>query len=572
MVYHGTNVAERRRNITKMLVKGFTPGEIAKGIGASRETVYNDVRYIRSGQNEDLAEYGRKQMLAQVMLNARERVKELWSVVEKSESPYVKLLALRELRIHDQQTLNHIFLFTQIGEDKNIEGNNEEKIDAENVSQSCQRVQPAPACDDLVTNRQGGNDKEEEEVRDLSKSVNSCRKSLGTKELNLQTENPERKDKMYNSPFVMFSKQNITSARDDLSTSRHGVKTRRKSLPYKENRLQMENAPFMICRNRTNMDNLSGMAVVEPEELSYNGDFANHISRRRNVIQESESVWSEHLQEDIKLALEQMPEYKSILEMYGEMLEAQHSAKANLAPVEVDMDENRVAVSAASGLVLLREIETSFDIEAAKELFLKLKEIAASKGDEYSAQSKKINEAIKNGKIELGAVLEDAFSGGSMEDIKKKALELDIEPQFFALLASAAVRPALELYSEKLMPLLNENDWEKPFCPVCGRLPFISRLETKEGKRVLCCPACSATWRFPRLKCVNCGNSEHEKLRMLYADETSREQYADVCDNCKRYLKCVDIRKNMRAPVMQITDAATLHIDMLAQREGFVAL
>jgi len=160
MVYHGTNVAERRRNITKMMVRGYTPSEIADFLEVRRETVYNDVRYIRSGQNEDLAEYGRKQMLAQVMLNGRERVRELWSVVEKSESPYVKLLALRELRIHDQQVLNHIFLFTQIGEDNSIEGNTEEKIDAENVSNTCQRVQPAPASDDLVTNRQGRNDKE----------------------------------------------------------------------------------------------------------------------------------------------------------------------------------------------------------------------------------------------------------------------------------------------------------------------------------------------------------------------------------------------------------------------------
>jgi len=165
MIYPRTNVLERRKDVTKLLVRGFTPGEIAKGLKISRETVYNDVRHIRSGQNEDLAEHGRKQMLAQVMLNARERVKELWSVVEKSESPYVKLLALRELRIHDQQVLNHIFLFTQIGEDNSIEGNTEEKIDAENVSNTCPRVQPAPASDDLETNRHGRNDEEKGFIR-----------------------------------------------------------------------------------------------------------------------------------------------------------------------------------------------------------------------------------------------------------------------------------------------------------------------------------------------------------------------------------------------------------------------
>jgi len=203
MVYHSTNVMERRREITGLLVRGFTPGEIAKGLKISRETVYNDVRYLRSGRNEDLAEYGRKQILAQVMLNGRERVKELWSVVEKSESPYVKLLALRELRIHDQQILNHLFLFTQTTSDCHCEQGEAERgnlitSEASNLTRksndrdcslrcaahlsqefrSAGRVVPP----DGVTPR---NDKTEE-LSTPAKSVNLCRKSLLRKENRLQ--------------------------------------------------------------------------------------------------------------------------------------------------------------------------------------------------------------------------------------------------------------------------------------------------------------------------------------------------------------------------------------------------
>jgi FdhE protein len=59
---------------------------------------------------------------------------------------------------------------------------------------------------------------------------------------------------------------------------------------------------------------------------------------------------------------------------------------------------------------------------------------------------------------------------------------------------------------------------------------------------------------------------------MLYPEDEPRDRYADVCDNCRRYLKAIDTRELARSPIMQIADAATLHIDMLAQREGFVTL
>jgi len=79
-----------------------------------------------------------------------------------------------------------------------------------------------------------------------------------TSDLNLQTENPERKDKMYNSPFVMFCKQNITPARDDLSKSRRGVKTCRKSLGGKGIQLQTHEEPF-VEEDKKDGENISAV-------------------------------------------------------------------------------------------------------------------------------------------------------------------------------------------------------------------------------------------------------------------------------------------------------------------------
>ena len=76
---------ERRRKITTLLVRGVSPGEISEILGLPRDTVYNDMRVIRSGGNEELVAHSRREVLAQVLLNARERTRQLWLKPAKSQ-------------------------------------------------------------------------------------------------------------------------------------------------------------------------------------------------------------------------------------------------------------------------------------------------------------------------------------------------------------------------------------------------------------------------------------------------------------------------------------------------------
>ena len=43
----------------------------------------------------------------------------------------------------------------------------------------------------------------------------------------------------------------------------------------------------------------------------------------------------------------------------------------------------------------------------------------------------------------------------------------------------------------------------------------------------------------------------------------------DVCNECKRYIKIVDFRKGEQRADLDIEDIATLHLDMLANDEGY---
>jgi len=112
MVLVSREVRQRRQKVTTLTVRGLSPGEIGEILNVPRDTVYNDIRTIRSGRNEDLVAHSRREILAQLLLNARERTRQLWEIIESADSDYVKLLALRELRIHDQNVLKHLIVLS----------------------------------------------------------------------------------------------------------------------------------------------------------------------------------------------------------------------------------------------------------------------------------------------------------------------------------------------------------------------------------------------------------------------------------------------------------------------------
>ena len=108
MIYARTKVHQRRRQVTALLVRGVSPGEIAEMLEVPRQTVYNDIRYIRSGRNEALTAYTRREIVAQLFLNAQARARYLWNLAETAHSEHVRLNTMRELRLNDERVVNKL--------------------------------------------------------------------------------------------------------------------------------------------------------------------------------------------------------------------------------------------------------------------------------------------------------------------------------------------------------------------------------------------------------------------------------------------------------------------------------
>ncbi|MEI6305745.1 MAG: formate dehydrogenase accessory protein FdhE, partial [Deltaproteobacteria bacterium] len=128
------------------------------------------------------------------------------------------------------------------------------------------------------------------------------------------------------------------------------------------------------------------------------------------------------------------------------------------------------------------------------------------------------------------------------------------------------LKASLESFADGITPG-DVSGWQEPLCPVCGSRPGMAELVGEEGKRFLCCSTCSFLWPFKRLKCPSCGSEDPESLGYFtIGDGVVR---VDTCKECSRYIKTRDSRKGNSDVPLDVEDLLSIHLDLLASREGF---
>jgi FdhE protein len=177
----------------------------------------------------------------------------------------------------------------------------------------------------------------------------------------------------------------------------------------------------------------------------------------------------------------------------------------------------------------------------------------------------RIAKSLSSGSIDLQllilAILERRR--GPLDDA---AVALEVPPPLLEYIFEIPLKTALERFSTDIHPELFP-DWQGSTCPVCGARPGMSELSGEEGRRMLSCSACFFLWPFKRLKCPSCGCEDPEKLSYFTAGDGATR--ADTCRACSRYIKTRDSRKGGNEVPLDIEDLLTIHLDLLASREGF---
>jgi FdhE protein len=139
-------------------------------------------------------------------------------------------------------------------------------------------------------------------------------------------------------------------------------------------------------------------------------------------------------------------------------------------------------------------------------------------------------------------------------------------PQFYA---ETALRPYLQLTAEKVQHEINHAA-HGAGCPVCGEPARLAVLED-EGRKMMQCPRCLAHWHARRLECVHCGNEDHKTIKFITVEGDAASQI-QVCDDCSGYIKVIDTRQYLKKPKASMLDLNTIHLDFVAQENGYQAV
>lgn len=251
--------------------------------------------------------------------------------------------------------------------------------------------------------------------------------------------------------------------------------------------------------------------------------------------------------------------------LYGELVQffksinaekAIYKGKLSMQLQPIVPDRNLATMKLSNGFPLLNIERLAFDYTLMKEYAHQLLALVRERLPASAAEI--IATALEN---------EDSLKQLVQAALREEALEPI--PGLLTFLITEAIHPVLEVYAAQAQDIIKDIFWAWGYCPMCGGDPLLSVLKTEKGGRYLVCSSCATEWRFPRIKCPSCENADHGTLSYFAVGDDIRYRI-EVCEECKHYIKAVDLRAAGLVPSYMLEHIKTLHLDIIAQEKGYV--
>ncbi|QAZ68222.1 formate dehydrogenase accessory protein FdhE [Solidesulfovibrio carbinolicus] len=178
----------------------------------------------------------------------------------------------------------------------------------------------------------------------------------------------------------------------------------------------------------------------------------------------------------------------------------------------------------------------------------------------------------------LAGALVAAFFTDAAEDFQALGAEMGIRPETLLFLTQEIVATVLRAEAPGIAALADDALWRKSHCPVCGSAPDLGLLKeqpepsefliAKAGRLMLHCSLCGHLWRFPRLTCPTCGETDHEKLELFMPEGRARERI-HACTTCRRYFVVTNRVDSDLAFDPDALGPALAHLDAAARERGY---
>jgi len=223
------------------------------------------------------------------------------------------------------------------------------------------------------------------------------------------------------------------------------------------------------------------------------------------------------------------------------------------------------------GFSMVDEANVFVDAEISAELFDQLADLLARYDTIGGADAKTLVALREKGSIDVAGLIRASLSQNE-SFFTELAEETDTDASLLAVIGENLARPVLAFHAtgmEGTVELLGDN---RNTCPCCGNDPVMAMLDAESGRRFLKCSLCHTHWEFQRMECPHCGNREDGGAKYLFYDEEDPHR-VDVCEECKRYVRTVDLRKTQnRTVVLDVEAIATGYLDDMAMKQGYLLL
>jgi len=268
----------------------------------------------------------------------------------------------------------------------------------------------------------------------------------------------------------------------------------------------------------------------------------------------------------LKDAAKNRAEYAEIAQFFISVYSFVENSGENIG-IKFKADSSKFSEKNREGLVLIEPA----DIEIEKDNLIKFVDgiikTCAESGKAGIDELSKLSDVLPTQDIDFKAIFA-AILKRDRKVIEEFSAKYELSSPLVEYIFEIPLKAALENFVDKITDNQETAEWHNSFCPVCGSRAGMSELSaTEDGKRYLVCSSCNYKWSFKRLQCPYCGNEESANLFYFTAGEDPSIR-VDGCKKCSRYIKTRDNRVGNADIPLDIVDILTIHLDLLASKEG----
>ena len=260
---------------------------------------------------------------------------------------------------------------------------------------------------------------------------------------------------------------------------------------------------------------------------------------------------------------DQKPNYKEVVDLAERLIMEKRRRKEKKGAPALKPDPAKAKAHMEAGFPYSRPEEVFHPSSAAEESFSRLLDaLKEASPDRYGNLKKYLDRKDFRLQEEVERLLQNQLSERRPEG------EPGPEGSLLFFFLVQLLKPSFETQAEIWRAALKELSWSQGYCPFCGAFAGMAEIRV-EGRRFLHCSLCGTEWEYPRTQCPYCRNEDQEQLTYFQVEGEAGYR-VDICLSCRHYWKTVDSRE-MEGPLdFEVEDYLTLHLDHLAQEEGYI--